>query len=1030
MGRAHARPAVVVGTLEEWGMASRAEVREMAERAPGPSITGATLDPPAWRGRLAGPFSSVRLAAIGLRRTWPLLAIVSLGMLAAITLVCTVPLYSNLVSGLQIQQTITSTPPLQKNIEVRAQVNDIHRAHPDATDARIGGIAAGVLGDLAPGSRAYAVTQQPLQLAGINGVNPFAPSGNPPHTLLDLGARAVAYGFDLGQAAPHMRISAGRLPQDVAAGQPPEALVVDRMPNVKVGDTITLRASSDQAVIVRVAGAWYPKDEQDPYWEGQVFDPAKLGVAVGGVNDAPPVYPILLARPTFFAALDLPPQQASDRPISVDLHYIYFTSPEAVTTDNLAARIAAVKGFRTAANGNLPGFDGVFGVTTLTTLDAVLAQLQQDLSLLSLPLYVVVAQIVGLALFFVVAMAGLLIDGQANEIATLKSRGVSGAQVLLGYALVGALLAALCAALAPTLGAALAMALVRAFVPSTAQLAATPIGQRYLAQAASPATLLLPTLAMAALAAGALVVAALRAARLDVLALRRERGREAQVPFWKRYYLDILLAVLCAAGYLELGDFGGLSVRRALGAEGAGPDPFLLAAPGLLLLAGALLALRLFPLGARAGMWLAARGRGAVGMLAFGQVARAAEAFGRLALLLTLAVGLGFFALDFRASLARNAVDHAAYTTGGDELVHMQALYIDSATLQAQYARLPGVRGITPIYRSSASTVDGAFEDVSMLGVDPATLAGVAYWRDDYAGKSLSSLMGALGDHARDKAMGDPDHPIWAVVSAGFAADQHLRIGDRFALAPSESPTRLIFVAGAVVNDFPTLYTSSFAGFVIVNLPQYTAALDASHFATSFQANEFWLRTTADPRVAAARVQAMNSVPSVAVAAVTSRRALLQRLQANPLDAGMVGLLLVGAIAAAALGVVASLVQAALSARTRLRQFAILRTLGISAGQLTRMLLGEQLAVYGFGLLGGAALGVLLSSATLPFLQFGDSLAGGGQAGVPPYVLVFDGAGVALFASALVVAFALALALTALIAARIGLGRALRLGED
>ncbi len=55
-------------------------------------------------------------------------------------------------------------------------------------------------------------------------------------------------------------------------------------------------------------------------------------------------------------------------------------------------------------------------------LDQIIQGVQTQLSLIALPLYVIAAQIVGLALLFVAAMASLLIEYQSQGIATLKSR--------------------------------------------------------------------------------------------------------------------------------------------------------------------------------------------------------------------------------------------------------------------------------------------------------------------------------------------------------------------------------------------------------------------------------------------------------------------------------------------------------------------------------------------------------------------------------------------------------------------------------
>jgi ABC-type antimicrobial peptide transport system permease subunit len=160
------------------------------------------------------------------------------------------------------------------------------------------------------------------------------------------------------------------------------------------------------------------------------------------------------------------------------------------------------------------------------------------------------------------------------------------------------------------------------------------------------------------------------------------------------------------------------------------------------------------------------------------------------------------------------------------------------------------------------------------------------------------------------------------------------------------------------------------------------------------------------------------------------RQALQTSIASNPIEAGMRGLLLVGALTAAALAVLGTIVQSALAARQRVVQFAVLRTMGMASRQLTGVLLSEQVAVYIFGLLGGTVLGALLATATLPFLQFGDTAIDPATLGVPPYVLSIDLTNLAWFYLALVLAFVVALAIAARYAATIGLGKTLRLGED
>jgi putative ABC transport system permease protein len=665
-----------------------------------------------------------------------------------------------------------------------------------------------------------------------------------------------------------------------------------------------------------------------------------------------------------------------------------------------------------------------------------------------------------LALLFVVAMAGLLIDGQAAEIATLKSRGASATQLLLAFVVQGALVAVLALLAGPLLAAGLALALVHAFVPpavlASSGLGGT-LGARYVAAVASPRAVVGPALVGALLGVGAVGLAAGQSARLDVLAFRRERGRSGRVPLWRRLYLDLALAVLCVLGYVELGQFGGVGTRAALvtlgtqgtqgtasagpaGAASASASPLLLITPALLLLAGALLVLRLFPLGASIGARLAARGRGVTALLALAQVERQPGRYGRLTLLLVLAVGLGLFALTFDASLQRNAADRAAYDVGADVRVQTYVPEGPSAdaTEQKRLAALPGVVSVMPALRSQASTppIEGN-QQVDLLGIDPARfeqVSGQVAWRSDYADQPLGTLMGGMRANVRGTSAGGANTPIWALVSSVFAAQLHLNVGDRFALEPGEELFATTqFVVGGIVDGFPTLYPTHLTGsFVVVDAYDYLANVVASATpgdSTVFGPNEYWLRTTSN---AAEHAQLLTGLTrgELDVKSVASLSEAVLAAESNPVASGMRGLLLIGALTAAILAVLASIAQSAMASRQRASQFAVLRTLGMANRQLTGLLLGEQVVVYVFGVVGGAILGLLLVTATLPFLQFSDTTIDPAKLGVPPYVVTFNGPGIGLFCLILLLAFAIALGIAARYAATIGLGNTLRLGED
>lgn len=984
------------------------------------------------RGARASLFSAARLARLHLARGWRMLLAVGVGILVAVVLICTVPLYSLLIGNVQLQATLNGEEPIARDVELQVPGTPLTADVADRADTIVRPIAARSLAAYTEPAitRYYSAALMPL--TSLNGQR---------EDVAGSGLRAVFLAYDYAEALPHMRLVAGDLPQLPSSGSsvPLGALITSQMAQdlgLHVGDTLTAEqpGSPDHQVTPRVVGIWEPKQADDPYWNGREFQAVATEAGI--------IYPVLLNQQAFLQSFVAFPG------LETRAHWVYYTVPARVTTDNmgqLRTNLAALRGQLV----NALAIVGIGDAQVLSSLPQDIGQEQQRLALLTQPLYVVVLQVLGLALLFVGAMAGLLIEGRAGAIATLKSRGAGRFQMLASYALLGLLLGGIAALAGPWLASRLSVALIQWLVPATT-LAAAHVTGDFLAGLASPRTAVPPAIGGALLGAGAVVVAAARAAQLDVLAFRREQGRSGR-SFWRRYFVDLQLAAVCVLAFVELSQFGGLGTRETLGS--AANSPLLLLAPGLLLLAGTLVLLRIFPYAVGAGLRLAARTRGAAGMLAFAQVGRSPSAPTRLTLLLALAVGLGLFAIAFDTSLARNAADRAAYQAGADLRLVQQSAEPDivDGRIQAQLRALPGVAGISAVERDRAYTTDeqGNFS-INVLAVDPATwqqVAGATSWRADYGSMSSASLMAGLRAHqwgasAADRAgqtnAGDAEHPVWAIVSQTYASVHHLRVGDRFAMVIGGSNNApATFQVGAIVSYFPTLYPSQAAqGFVVVGVNDYFGAVTLANGVNSANSvvigpNEYWLaltggQSTHDKLLATLTARATQ----LDINRLADRQALQLAIVANPIQSGVRGLLLVGAFIAAGLAVLGSIIQSAITARARNVQFAVLRTLGLTNGNLTRVLLGEQLVVYVFGLLGGTLLGALLATATLPFLQFGDTTVDVTQVGVPPVLLAASPLGVLVFYAALVVAFVAALVIAGIYAARTGLGQALRIGED
>ena len=694
------------------------EASRSSQRTDMPSALPADTN---WRARRAGFFSAARLALLRAAHTRWLLLVVAIGILVADVLICTVPLYNTLVSDIQLQNAITSSDSLARNMQVAVRSQAISRSVQQEADSEVRQEAARYLTSFsAPKPTTYLTA----------GVMSLLQAGS--HTFGSIGdsAEARMEAFDYSALQPYIQFTAGAAPQNVAAGKPLQVIVTKDMADflhLKVGQSIlvdNLGAKGHEVTGV-ISGIFVPKDANDPFWNGLSFN------AEGG-DALPTVYPILTTT-----TVSMLPSAAIDG-VGMTQNWVYYSNPDLITTDTMGDVADDIITFRSHVTGAIQDTPGVASVLTQGGLDQIIQGVQTQLSLIALPLYVIAAQIVGLALLFVAAMASLLIEYQSQGIATLKSRGTSGAQLLGIFSTQSALLGLLAVILGPFLAVGLALLLIRWFLPGGS-------AQGAVLSAASPTAVIAPAIIGGVLGVAVVTFSALQAARLDVLAFRREMARPSQKPFWRRAYLDVGLALLCAVGYLELGQFGGTQSRLALGSQGN--SPLLLMTPALLLLSGGLLLLRVIPLAASLGARLASRGRGITSMLVFAQIERTPGRYSRMTLLLVLSVGLGLFALTFDASLAQNVHDRTAYAAGAD--VRMMLNPSISTQQTGSYIThlktLPGVEDATPLYRTYGSTsIDLGNLAVDILGVDSTTFAGVANplsWRADYASQSLPTLM-------------------------------------------------------------------------------------------------------------------------------------------------------------------------------------------------------------------------------------------------------------------------------------------------
>ena len=367
----------------------------------------------------------------------------------------------------------------------------------------------------------------------------------------------------------------------------------------------------------------------------------------------------------------------------------------------------------------------------------VLETYDEKLFFTRIPLLVLLLQIAGIVVYYLVMVSNMLVERQAGEIALLRSRGATTAQLLALYSIEGIILALLATFAGPPIAGA-----------TIATLGLTPAfdglsGGALLEVNVSTAAYLLAG-AGALIAYLALMVPAWRVTHTTIAEFKRATARPRPTPPFLRYYLDVAFVLAAAVAFWQLSQQERLFTESLFGDLQA--DPFLLLTPAVFLVTVGVVFLRVFPLVLRVTAWLVGRTRSTAVLVGMRSLVRNPGHYTRLILLLMFATGVGMFGASFNATLDASYRDRAAYAVGAD-------------VRSGDFRALPGEGGarireaisdVPADVTSPAARVRGRLQtqaasvSVALLAIDAETFAEVAFFRGDFAPGGLAEITETL----------------------------------------------------------------------------------------------------------------------------------------------------------------------------------------------------------------------------------------------------------------------------------------------
>lgn len=265
------------------------------------------------------------------------------------------------------------------------------------------------------------------------------------------------------------------------------------------------------------------------------------------------------------------------------------------------------------------------------------------------------------------------------------------------------------------------------------------------------------------------------------------------------------------------------------------------------------------------------------------------------------------------------------------------------------------------------------------------------------------------------------NNPFPALVSQDFATIAQFQVGDIVSTWIDSVPTNFEIVG--MINHFPTLYEEKDAGF-LVTLHQPMIAHINNGREVSTISNQLFATTThrIDEAVLFAAFPQLFTGGTI----VEQAEEVQLDIRSDPLALGLRSVTFFGYIITAVLSLAGFGVHFYVSARQNEHIYGILRALGLSADQLYKLLLWEQLVIIFSGLTLGTLLGMLLNWLTLPGLP----LDLGGRPPVPPFLLQTDWLAVGQLYLVLTVSFLFILGLIVSVLRRVKLHRILKIGEE
>lgn len=766
-----------------------------------------------------------------------------------------------------------------------------------------------------------------------------------------------------------------------------------------IQDVTDLGTRTSTQLPVRVAGVWVPNDPTEEYW---IFNP-------GNLNET-----FIVSEGSFSGRIsNLLPDE-----IYSLIWYLVMDGSDVHASD--------AKSLLVHINTVLRELNNLLPNTKLSdSPQDALIEYRESSTLLTILLYAFAVPIIGLILAFIGLVAGLSIERQRNEIAVLRSRGGTTAQIFGIVVLQSLILGVFALIISSPLSLLVAQIIgnTRSFLDFSAA-EELRLGLTTTTLQTGIVTVLLALIAQ--------VIPAINASRHTIVSYKLEQARLLRSPWWQRAFLDFFLFIPAAYGTYLLREQGSLVALDANTTGDPFKNPLLFIIPALGIFALTLFMLRLIPPIMRAIAWMASHTKSVGLLLATRHLSRTPGSYSTPLILLVLTLSLSAFTASLAQTLDTHLHDQKYYDVGsdmsffelGESTDQSSNPYAQTANETAseddsgprwlffpvyEYLKVPGVETAARVgrYKAVAETPGGSLTG-EFIGVDRIDFPKVAFWRKDFASTNLGALMNSLAvqqngvlvptEFLKTTGLQGGDVVQLEITTYGFQFNVPVEIVGNFDLFPSWYPD----IGPLFVGNLDFLF---------------------EHAGSQFP-YEVWLKLKPDADIVRIGNTGLAEL-NVRVMNWDAAKLEIEEEQERPERQGLFGLLSIGFGSAAVLTVFGFLLYALFSFRRRFIELGVLRAAGLSSTQMTSFLAWELAFLIGIGGGAGTILGAWISNLFIPYLQIGTDSA----SRVPPYLVEIAWPAVFQIYALFGILFLITLIILVFLLRRMRIFEAIKLGE-